>query len=546
MSRRRSLLVFAGMLCACGSGSGTPAPAQSALGPDEIPLVVEKSCPGGPGCEDTGDGVLYAGVSKREITPPVEPFQDVNGNGHWDDGEPFEDRNGNGKFDAFWLAGYDSGRQAYGVHDPTWVRCLALKQNQTTLVECVVDVVGLFIDEMDQIRADLDPSLGVDELMMSATHVHETQDSCGQWGPDDTTSGYNDAYMSLLRHQTVAAVADAVHALAPAKMSIASIAVEDPGHDMTPYVSDTRDPVVIDNRLHLLQFDAASGDKPIATVVNWSSHPESEGSHNHYVSSDFVHWLRESVEKGTGSEVLYISGSVGGQVGPGRVQPFLPDGTQIPRGERSFRFAEAWGEEIARFALKAFAARVPVPSPRLAFRTTRFYAHVENTAYHAAGALHLFHRAFYGYDPKKPLSGDNTPVVNTAAAYVTLGPASIITTPGELLPELLVGGYDGSRAGTWTPFIDMTKPNPPDVSKAPKPPYLFDLMDGDPDNRMNWGLTMDFLGYIVPRYNFVLDTDAPYLQDAPGDHYEETNSVGPRAEPEPVGTMRQLVTYGRK
>ena len=52
---------------------------------------------------------------------------------------------------------------------------------------------------------------------------------------------------------------------------------------------------------------------------------------------------------------------------------------------------------------------------------------------------------------------------------------------------------------------------------------------------MVFGLTLDFLGYIVPRYNFVLDPVAPYLQDAPGDHYEETNSVGPRAEPEIVG-----------
>lgn len=37
----------------------------------------------------------------------------------------------------------------------------------------------------------------------------------------------------------------------------------------------------------------------------------------------------------------------------------------------------------------------------------------------------------------------------------------------------------------------------------------------------------------------------PYLDEAMGDHYEETNSVGPLAEPEIVGTMRQLILDGR-
>jgi hypothetical protein len=44
------------------------------------------------------------------------------------------------------------------------------------------------------------------------------------------------------------------------------------------------------------------------------------------------------------------------------------------------------------------------------------------------------------------------------------------------------------------------------------------------------GLAEDFLGYIVPSFNYVLDSQTPYFVEAEGDHYEETNSVGPLCE----------------
>ena len=326
---------------------------------------------------------------------------------------------------------------------------------------------------------------------------------------------------------------------------------------MRPYVSDGRDPVVIDNRLHLFQYDGDDG-KPISTVVVWASHPEAAGSDNHYTSSDFVHYLRETVEKGTGSDVVYVSGSVGGQIGPGRVEPRGPDGTVVKSRDYGFPFISAWGQSVGIFALKAFAARKEVVNPKLAFRTTVFNIHVENLFYHTAAQLGLFKRAFFGHDPRKPLircpgdfrckdgdTFDNSPLIDTQVAYLTLGPTSIITAPGELFPESFLGGYDGSAAGTYD-LTSKDNKNPPSLGKAPKAPYLVDLMDGDREHRMVFGLTLDFTGYIVPTYDFILDDIAPYLNEAEGDHYEETNSIGSRAAPEIVGSMRQLIESGRK
>jgi hypothetical protein len=533
---------------AAGCNTTTPPPSGNGLDPDEIPLQIDQRCPGDPACPDQGDGLLYVGAAKRDVTPLVEPFVDTNGDAVHEAGEPFTDLNGNGQFDPVWLAGRSNGRLAFGVHDPIWVRCYVLRQNQTTLANCAVDAIGYFQDEEQQIRADLDPALGVDLLMMSATHDHQSQDTTGLWGPDETTTGYDPGFMKSLRVATVEAVTEAVGALKPAAMSIGQLLTEDPNRDMTHYVADTRDPVIIDDRLHLMQFDGSDG-KPIVTVINWAAHPDNLGSFGHYISSDFVHYLRESVEAGTGSMVVFVNGAQGGQIGGGGVKPLAEDGTVVSN-DHSYHFVEAWGDEIARLSLQAFDAREMVPSPKLAFRHTTFPVHVENVTYLTAGLIGLLHKPFYGYDPTQPLMRtpelDNSPLTTTEIAYITLGPASIITCPGELLPELFVGGYDGSHSGLYT-IVDTTKPNAADLTQAPKPPYLIDRMvDGPVEHRMVFGLTLDFLGYIVPRYNFVLDADSPYLARAPGDHYEETNSIGPRAEPELVGTMRQLVLSAQK
>jgi hypothetical protein len=73
-------------------------------------------------------------------------------------------------------------------------------------------------------------------------------------------------------------------------------------------------------------------------------------------------------------------------------------------------------------------------------------------------------------------------------------------------------------------LIKDDNPNPPNLATAPEGPYLKERM-GSP---YTWliGLGNDELGYILPPYDFELGFPA-YLGQAEGDHYEETNSIGP-------------------
>ena len=55
------------------------------------------------------------------------------------------------------------------------------------------------------------------------------------------------------------------------------------------------------------------------------------------------------------------------------------------------------------------------------------------------------------------------------------------------------------------------------------------------------GLAEDYIGYIVPVYNFVLDPDNPYINEAEGDHYEEVYSLGPLVEQHAIHPILQLL-----
>lgn len=547
-SRRGWLWCVAALLawsCDTAPPPSDPPGPKTQLGPDEIPLQIDQRCPGDPGCPDTGDDQLYVGYAGRDVTPEIEPFVDDNKNGAWDEGEAFTDKNGNGVFDAYWIAGYSSGRLATGVADPIWARALALRQNQTTVVLVSVDTCGLFRDESLAIEQRLDPRLGIDLFLLHATHNHEAPDLTGGWGRDTFTYGVHEGYRARVHDRIVQAVTEAVQGVKPARVSISQVRVQDPDGSMLRYVNDSRQPTVIDNRLHTLQFIEAGDAIPpraIATLVNWANHPEAAGSKNQLLTSDFVHTVREQIEKQGGGPVVYVSGALGGLLGPGRAEPLDEKG--VPIKENGLPKARALGHEVSRFALQALAdpqaTSVAGKDARLSFRTARFTAHVDNIKYHWASMLKIFRRSFCCYDESQPLSDENVPQVETRVAYLQLGPASIVTNPGELAPELFMGGYDGSARGTY-PLLNPSEPNGPDLSRAPSPPYLIDHMDGPREHRMVFGLTMDFLGYILPRYNFVLHETKPYFEDAPGDHYEETNSLGPRAEAEIVGTLRQLV-----
>ena len=79
------------------------------------------------------------------------------------------------------------------------------------------------------------------------------------------------------------------------------------------------------------------------------------------------------------------------------------------------------------------------------------------------------------------------------------------------------------------------------MDDAPSGPYWAELMETE--HAWIVGLANDELGYIIPAYDFEVHPTVPYLDEAEGDHYEETNSLGPQTEPLLDEAIRQLMAW---
>jgi hypothetical protein len=438
---------------------------------------------------------------------------------------------------------------------------LVLEWRSTTIAIVALDVIGYFITDIDDIREAVS-DLDIDHVSVSATHNHEGPDTIGIWGFDESLAGWREEIFERINSGTAEAIREAHDAMAPAEVTYGQIPADrNPGRGICNVQSDGRDPVIFAEDLTVLRFAERGGGGTIGTLVHFTHHPESSDDHHQSLSSDFVHWLRTGVEEGIdrgstrmdglGGVALFINGPVGSQIGPGDVVCEDLDGTVI--SEKGFELAECIGWNLAKMALEAaHEGEGPETDVELAVRATRFDMPVENYGYHAMMLGHVFHRDdVHGFDETRPASADNVPWITTEVSWLRIGRAQAICVGGEPNPEIFLGGYDGSH----TPACAIEEqgldpatlshpdnPNPPDLTRAPGPPYMFDRLRGA-DFPMAWGLTGDMLGYLIPDYNYVLARPGAYITEAEGHHYEETNSVGESSWPIMRGHLIDLLEW---
>jgi hypothetical protein len=409
--------------------------------------------------------------------------------------------------------------------------------------------------------------------------------------------------MAYVQRQAAAAITQAVERLAPATVQMVSFRLSQIDQDpATPgvqpevrrYVGDNRDPFILDDQIRVMRFLRADGsDAPgtpatpdasgarapagpstptIATFVNFAAHPEYEGSRQRELSSDIGHWLRTTIENGAdgpdadaepeqpgvGGITLFVNGALGSQIGPNELILRDWDGSEVPEDEQ--RTSQHVGSHLGYWVLRALDEAGDFPARRsaldgsavpLSFRRARFFVRIQNTAYHVAFRSGLFDREVYNYDPRRPISyqrNANIPEAETELSVIRIGPAQLFAIPGELDPMLFVGTR-GDRAYT-PPSYHGGRPVPegienPPVIPAEEIPHLLQLRDGDVEPEDVWllGLTGDFLGYFIPEFDYELNEALPFLAEAPGQHYEETNSIGPEGWPRIWSKLLELLAY---
>ena len=436
-----------------------------------------------------------AGAAKRRITPALKPGVSV------------------------WMAGFANGRAATGVHDDLWTRCLAMSAGGKPVVICAVDSIGLFFEDVKRVRDGARAALGREvDVIVASTHVHEAPDTMGLWGPQMGVSGIDEAYNQLVIDRTVEAIVESVSGMRPATARAAGVTPA----DVKRFFDDDRPPNLNDPEMLVLAIDGRNGGR-VATLVNWASHPEALGSKNTLLTADWPWAFVRDVEQAAGGMAVFVNGAIGGMQSPLGTALIDPK-TGQPAPANTFRFAEIVGEYVARHVVDAAAAARPLAVDAIEYREAIVEVPVANQAYLMGSAAGVF-------KGRKPMSATKSTFTPVGYLRLASGKQAIVEAalvPGELYPELSVGGIvrDGGA----------------DFPDAPEEKALKRLMTAPV--RMLFGLANDEIGYIIPKAQW--DEQPPFTFGAQKRWYGEVNSVGPEAAPLIIGAFDRLMSAGTR
>lgn len=513
-----------------------------------------------------------------------EPFTDENGNRRWDEGEPFADDPVNsrldpdsaGTWDGIFLAGFGENRVPRGVFDPIWARAVYYRDPATGLAfaHVSIDVLGWFSDWNDRIvglAREIDPQLDLDHLVVSHTHTHEGPDThVGLWGTDVVHDGTYPKYERYVEVKIAQAVVAAAQGAGPAHFKFGSIR---PGEPFVTSLGNTEDlagmqsrnscrtPWVFDDEVRVVQIvEAPAPGQPaepqvtIATIVNWGTHPESLEGDNVYLSSDYPHSLRETVEDALGGMAMFVPGALGAGeiVGDSctlRWQRTMFDGDAFPvdDGGEPLVLKNIGTDPLGAYARTAAIGRVvgaaavaavadaPIDSTATGiggFTKRDIFVPANNGGLAALAAIGVIDKPTYlggvsvGSETAGRLGMSASPVtgvdVKTSVYAWRLGSASFATAPGELFPEIYYGVAAHHRGvnGSGLSHFDWPNPNPAALDCAARP-----FSYGDPRgahtgrpfepgireaqvarfgtaHNFVFGNTVDLFGYIVPGYDY--------------------------------------------
>ena len=209
-------------------------------------------------------------------------------------------------------------RVAEGVHDPIWARALALSDGETTLVVCSADVVAFQWPDVDNMRAAFAEKTGLpgENLIVCGTHNHNGPECSYLFGgrPDDP-------YMGELRCGVVAAAAEAVDQMAPARVSAGSVDADlafnrrqvlPDGQFRQRGGNPDRERIgPVDPKVSVLRFDGEDGD-PLAGLFHFAAHPVILTNPNRLFTAEYPGAAVRHFESETGvAKALFLQGACG-------------------------------------------------------------------------------------------------------------------------------------------------------------------------------------------------------------------------------------------
>ncbi len=297
-------------------------------------------------------------------------------------------------------------------------RALVLRSGGETVAIVSVDLLGFPGVLCDRART-LVPRLAPASIIIGATHTHSAPDT---YAFPDGKGGHTGSleYMDFVARQIAAAVNDALDNLAPAEIRIASGEVN--GKIAYNYYA----PDLYDRRAGVIQVRGL-GAKPISTLVNFAIHPEVLGSDQGILSPDLVGPLYDNIERAGGGLALFMNGAQGGMVTADNRNLDQPRDPARAYWHDSRTWSECLriGGTLAAEALRIIAPAAWDRSPALRNLSAEVRFPVSSD---------LMWQVVQHSPLNYPRGQDRT--VGVRVNLVELGPAQILTIPGEALPNI--------------------------------------------------------------------------------------------------------------
>ncbi len=462
-----------------------------------------------------GYGQLRAGAAKSEITPDAA--------GH-----------------KVYLAGFGYNRIATGMHDPLYVRCLALQAGRNVVVLCAADLIGLFYEDVQAIRRKFSGRAPAGAMLIVAcTHVHEGPDTLGLWGPSVLETGVDARYLDWVENRIAETALAAVGSLQAARIRLA----RDDHPLLGQLQSVDRPPYVKDPHLFVMQVLRASDNATIATLVNWSDHPETLNRKNTVITADYPGSICHYLEQRYGGAALFFNAAVGKVSTLGSQVALLDPETGKVAEDGGWRKPELLGSLIGQLAENSLAHAETESPDALVTRYSVFFLPLANDRFRMAVAAGVFGDRRPLFTEGKPDSSTIEREVDHQTVHYATGHdlqsevdyvqfragkrllAEFVTIPGEIFPELVNGGvarYPGA-----------------DFPDAAMEPPLREILHGKYQLVCILGLGNDEIGYIIPKAEW--DERAPWLNNSPQAYYGEINSAGPDTAAAVVRALAELV-----
>lgn len=311
-------------------------------------------------------------------------------------------------------------------------RALVLRQGATTVALVSVDLIGFPAVLGNRVRK-LVSRIPADHILIGATHTHSAPDA---YAFPDGKGGHTASmpYLDFVVEQMAAALNEACDRLAPAEIRIAS------GPAAPRIAYNYYAPDLYDRELSALELRRPDG-APVATLVNFAIHPEVLGNDQGVLSPDLVGPLYEVLDA-SGGVSLFLNGAQGGMVtADNRLLDQIKDPVKgYWKDERSWaecgRIGRLLATETQRLLSKAAWQR-DLP---LTIRTSHVQFPVESDQLWAV----VQHSPLqYPHGPGRHIT--------TQVNYLELGPARLLSIPGEALPN--IGLYLRRKLGGRNVFL---------------------------------------------------------------------------------------------